>query len=115
VLLFADGDNDDKALIYVSSVQVRNGAMTTNELVAQGGPNAGKIPSPNSAPPPPGVTGQWDFLHGDLSATVGTPLGYLGGTNGSSFKGTHFGMASSFCHPAPEPGVLAGSCLASYD
>jgi hypothetical protein len=104
VLLFADGDGDDKGQIYVSSVQVRNGAMTTNELVALGGPDAGKIPVPSITSPPPPVTGQWDFKNGDLSATIGTPLTYLGGTNGDSATKTTFGTtgAGSF---ASIPGI----------
>lgn len=45
---------------------------------------------------PPGITGQWDFNRGDLSATIGQALEYLGGTNGPTVAATQFGTTTSF-------------------
>jgi hypothetical protein len=42
------------------------------------------------------VTGQWDFDGGNLAATIGTALEYLGGAGGATAQGTQFGTASSF-------------------
>jgi hypothetical protein len=42
------------------------------------------------------VTGQWDFDNGNLGATVGSPLEYLGGTTGLTAQGTQFGTTASF-------------------
>lgn len=41
------------------------------------------------------VTGQWDFNKGDLSATVGQPLQYLDGANGTTAQGTQFGTTTA--------------------
>jgi hypothetical protein len=41
---------------------------------------------------PPGITGQWDFDSGDLSATLGLPLEYFGSTAAL----TQFGSTTSF-------------------
>jgi len=42
------------------------------------------------------VTGQWDFDGGNLAATVGTALEYLGGPAGLTAQGTAFGTTTSF-------------------
>jgi hypothetical protein len=47
----------------------------------------------------PPVTGQWDFTHGDLRATVGKDLNYLDGASGVSASMTAFGTCSSFGIP----------------
>jgi hypothetical protein len=44
---------------------------------------------------PPGITGQWDFDSGDLSATLGLPLEYFGSTAAQ----TQFGTTTSFGIP----------------
>ncbi len=41
------------------------------------------------------VTGQWDFDHGDLSATVGKPLAYLDGPTGLTQQGSVYGTCSA--------------------
>jgi len=96
VLLFADGDGDDRAPCAVKSIQVRSGKMTDAEMVALGGPDGNPIPV---ATPQTGVTGQWDFNFGDLSATVGKDLQYFDGPDGSTATGTHFGTCSSLSIP----------------
>jgi hypothetical protein len=87
ILLLADGDGDDQADTYVSSIQIRNGKLSDAQLVALGGPSAGKIPQ---VIPATSVTGQWDFQSGDLSATIGKDLQYFDGTNGLSATKTVF-------------------------
>ena len=47
----------------------------------------------------PGITGQWDFDNGDLSATIGLPLEYIGGPSGPALAKTHFGTTTSFGIP----------------
>lgn len=47
----------------------------------------------------PGITGQWDFDRGDLSATIGLPLDYLGGPSGPTATETTFGTTTSFGIP----------------
>ncbi len=71
-LLFTD-DNEETNAGYVSSIQVRNYAMTPAEIAALGPATATKIPGGA------GVTGQWDFTGGDLSATIGRNLAYFNG------------------------------------
>ncbi|MDB6037952.1 MAG: hypothetical protein JWM99_1793, partial [Verrucomicrobiales bacterium] len=91
VLLFADGDGDDMADTYVSSVQVRNGKLSDAQLAVLGKPTAAKIPQ---VIPETHVTGQWDFQFGDLSASVGKDLQYFDGTAGESFANTVYGTTS---------------------
>src|ERR1700744_3956541 len=44
--------------------------------------------------------GQWDFNHGDLTASVGTsPLQYVDGTSGATQAGTVFGTADALGIP----------------
>jgi hypothetical protein len=45
------------------------------------------------------VTGQWDFDHCDLSATIGQALEYFDGASGSTATGTRFGTTTSFGIP----------------
>jgi hypothetical protein len=45
------------------------------------------------------ITGQWDFDNGDLSATIGAALEYLGGPAGPTVAATHFGTTTSFGIP----------------
>jgi hypothetical protein len=96
VLLFADGDGDDRAPCAVKSIQVRNGKMTDAEMVALGAPNGKAIPV---ATPVTGVTGQWDFNFGDLSASVGADLQYFDGPTGTTEAGTKFGTCSDLGLP----------------
>jgi hypothetical protein len=90
-ILFADGDQDERREMFVSSIQIRSGRMSDAELFLLGGPSASGIPRtvPRST-----VTGQWDFEFLDLGATIGSPLAYFGGPNGATAGGTSFGAAS---------------------
>ena len=73
--LFADGTpTDERRVFWVKSVQIRSSKLTDAEIVGLGGPSAAGIPV---ATPVSTVAGQWDFVTGDLSATVGKPLAYL--------------------------------------
>ncbi|GMV97651.1 MAG: hypothetical protein AMXMBFR83_20070 [Phycisphaerae bacterium] len=96
-LLFTDNDGDT-AVGYVNSVQIRNYTMTAEEIGALGGPKAEGIESG------PGVTGQWDFENGNLTATVGRPLQYFRGCgfgpcSQNLAAETQFGPASQFGVP----------------
>jgi hypothetical protein len=90
-ILFADGDQDERREMYVSSIQIRSGKLSDAEMVLLGGPSAGGIPL---ALPRSNVTGQWDFERGDLSATIGKPLRYLDGEEGLTKAGTAFGTTT---------------------
>ena len=70
-ILFADGDADERRVMYVNSVQIREGALSEPQLVFLGGPEADGIPE---TLPSINVAGQWDFEKGDLSATIGQAL-----------------------------------------
>lgn len=87
-ILFGDGDQDERRVMYVNSVQIRAGRLSDAEMVLLGGPSAAGIPSKLA---PSNVTGQWDFDFGDLSASVGSPLEYLDGPEGLTKAGTLFG------------------------
>jgi hypothetical protein len=55
-ILFADGDQDERREWWVSSVQIRAGALSKAELEALGGPEPGGIPvAPQSVIPEPPV------------------------------------------------------------
>lgn len=43
-VLFGDGDQDERRAMWVSSIQIRSGALSKAELEALGGPSAGGIP-----------------------------------------------------------------------
>ena len=94
-ILFGDGDQDERRIMYVNSVQVRAGRISDAEAVLLGGPSAAGIPAviPKST-----VTGQWDFDFADLGATVGTPLAYFDttfdGPTGSADDKTSFGTTT---------------------
>ncbi len=49
-VLFADGQADERRVMWVSSVQIRAGKLTDAEMVALGGPSASKIPVVISVP-----------------------------------------------------------------
>jgi hypothetical protein len=88
-ILFADGDQDERRQMWVSSVQIRSGKLTDAQAAALGGPSAAGIPLPT---PQTTVTGQWDFQFGDLGANVGKNLAYLDGAEGLTATGTLFGL-----------------------
>ncbi len=88
-VLFADGDQDERRLWWVNSVQIRAGALTGEQLAALGGPDAAGIPLtvPDATPPvlgfgrgqssfivywPPDVTG-WN-LEASANLTTWVPI-----------------------------------------
>jgi len=99
-LLFADGDQDERRVMYVAGIQIRSGRLTDAEIVYLGAPSATGIPVyiPAST-----VTGQWEFEFGDLGATVGANLRYLDSTfdgpTGSTDDKTAFGTSADFALP----------------
>src|SRR4029453_17123327 len=88
-VLFGDGDQDERRVMWVNSIQIRQGKLTDAEAAALGGPSVDGAPL---ATPISTVTGQWDFNFTDLGATVGRNLTYLDGTNGLTAAGTRFGV-----------------------
>ncbi len=109
VLLFAD-ENDENIEAYVSSVQIRDGAMTDAEIAALGGVSAGNIPGHSS------VSGQWDFesFGQPLAATTGQALQWFTGElcidcPQDLSSSTQFGPAADFgggTMPDGEPNVM---------
>jgi hypothetical protein len=91
-ILFGDGDQDERRVMWVNSIQIRAGKLTDAEIVALGGPSPNGIPV---AVPKSNVSGQWDFNQGTLGATVGKPLQYLDGAAGQTAGGTQFGTCSA--------------------
>jgi hypothetical protein len=91
-ILFADGDQDERREMYVSSIQIRSGRLTDAQIVFLGGPTAGGIPV---AVPNLNVTGQWDFEFGDLGASIGANLAYFDGETGETATGTAFGTTGA--------------------
>jgi hypothetical protein len=47
----------------------------------------------------PSITAQWDFDNGDLAATLGAALEYMGGPGGPTESATQFGTTTSFGIP----------------
>ncbi len=92
-ILFGDGDQDERRMMYVSSVQIRPVKITDAQAVFLGGPTASGIPV---YLPPISVTGQWDFAFGNLSASIGSDLQYLDGVDGLTQTGTQFGTTTLF-------------------
>jgi hypothetical protein len=94
-ILFGDGDQDERRIMYVNSVQIRAGKISDAEAAVLGGPSAAGIPVviPKST-----VTGQWDFEFADLGATVGSNLQYFDptydGPTGSAGNKTTFGTTT---------------------
>ena len=95
-VLFGDGDQDERRIMYVNAVQIRTGRLSDAEIVALGGPSAAGIPVtiPKST-----VKGQWDFEFADLGATIGAPLDYLDGAEGLTKAGTVFGTTTELGLP----------------
>jgi hypothetical protein len=92
-ILFGDGDQDERRVMYVNSVQIRSGKLTDAQMVVLGGPEACGIPMQVSNPQ---VAGHWDFNRGNLSSSVGKPLAYLDGAGGVSETGTQYGAPVDF-------------------
>src|SRR2546422_818644 len=73
-ILFGDGDQDERRIMWVKSVQIRSGKLSDAQCALLGAPTGVRIPVnlPGST-----VAGQWDFEFRDLSATVGKALVYF--------------------------------------
>ena len=95
-ILFGDGDQDERRIWYVNSIQIREGKATDAELTELGLPTANGIPRPGQ---PTSITGQWDFDQGNLGATIGNPLEYFDGPGGQTETKTQFGTTTSFGIP----------------
>jgi hypothetical protein len=91
-LLFADGDHDERRVMYVNSIQIRAGKLSDGEMMALGTAKASGIPK---TLPVADVAGQWDFDQGNLAASVGKALEYFGGASTASNL-TQFGTTASF-------------------
>jgi len=92
-VLFGDGDQDERRVMYVNSVQIREGKLSDAEMVVLGGPEACGIPT---NVPAAAVAGQWDFERGNLSPSIGKPLVYLDGAGGTTESGTQYGAPGDF-------------------
>ena len=51
-ILFADGDQDERRVMCVNSIQIRNGALSKPEMESLGGPSASGIPVVITLPTP---------------------------------------------------------------
>ena len=73
-ILFGDGDQDERRIMWVKSIQIRAGKLSDPQCALLGAPTGSGIPVnlPGST-----VSGQWDFEYGDLSANVGQALTYF--------------------------------------
>ncbi|MBI2924182.1 MAG: hypothetical protein HYY24_00575 [Verrucomicrobia bacterium] len=71
VFLFGDGDDNERSEAFVNSIQIREGALSDDEVAALGGPSADGIPTPNP------VKGEWNFDDGNLAAFIGQDLRYI--------------------------------------
>ncbi len=96
-ILFGDGDQDERRVMYVNSVQIRSGKISDAEAMTLGGPSASGIPQ---VIPASSATGQWDFNFGDLKASIGKDLAYFDptfdGPNGATDDKTTFGTTTDF-------------------
>lgn len=94
-VLFADNDGE-RGGAYVAGVQVRDEVLSDAQVFALGKPSADGIPLEI---PDVGITAQWDFIDGNLTATLGQPLEYFDGPNGSTASQTEFGSTEDFSLP----------------
>ena len=90
-ILFADGQADERRVIWVNSVQIRSGKLTDAEIAALGGPAAEGIPTTIGSST---ATGQWNFDYADLGANIGKALQYFDGPSGLTQAGTQFGTTT---------------------
>ena len=108
VILFGDSDNEQSDA-YISSLQIRQGKLTDDEVAALGGPNAGGIPTPNP------VKGEWNFDNASkpLAATIGHDLRYEDPTLASIYESGVTGQGS-FTNIPNINGKPAGVLFAPY-
>lgn len=108
--LFSD-ENGDTAEGYVNSIAILDGTASAGDIQALGGPTASglfpviptptpgptptPLPTPTTIPPVCHTTGLWDFEQGNLKATVGRDLAFVG----SATDTTTFGTTTSFGIP----------------
>jgi len=52
-ILFGDGDQDERRVMWVNSIQIRAGALSKAEMAALGGPSASGVPVVINLPTPP--------------------------------------------------------------
>src|SRR5262249_16113023 len=81
IVLFGDSDNETSDA-FISSLQVRQGRMSDDEIAALGGPDAAGIPTPNP------TKGEWNFdvpAH-PLAATIGSDLTYVDSSVANLYK-----------------------------
>ncbi len=81
IVMFGDSDWETSDA-YISSLQVRQGRMSDDQVAALGGPSADGIPSPNP------VKGEWNFddAANPLKATAGKNLTYSDNTIAGLYK-----------------------------
>jgi hypothetical protein len=73
-ILFGDGDQDERRVMYVNSVQIRSGKISDAEAMALAGPAARGIPPKI---PTINATCQWVIDFGDLRPSIGNTLDYF--------------------------------------
>lgn len=101
-VLFGDGDQDERRVMWVNSVQIRQGKLSDAQMAALGAPDGNDLPAQL---PQSNVTGQWefDYVPAGLSARVGRNLQYLDptfdGPDGEAEFKTQFGLASELGVP----------------
>jgi len=80
-LLFTSPNNmQETRELYVNSVAIVGCAMSAEDMASLGAPGQRGL-FPPVIPRDCATAGLWDFENGDLAATVGTDLGYLGGAD----------------------------------
>lgn len=104
LLLFAGGPGAQRRDVFVNSIQIRDDRLTDAQLFLLSGPEACGIPETITSA---SVTGQWDFDHGGLHATIGAPLAFLDGPDGLTSRETKFGTPAEFGLPELPGGSAA--------
>jgi hypothetical protein len=82
-LLFADGDQDERREMWVSSVQIRAGALTREQMEALGGPNASGLPLLVAAPAAPASISVKSDSNGNVVITFTGALQQADSINGT--------------------------------
>ena len=80
IFLFGDGDDNERTELWVSSLQIREGRMSDDEIAALGAASADGIPTPNP------VKGEWNFDKANLAATTGKPLTFIDASLSGLYK-----------------------------
>ncbi len=94
-LLFTSPHNmQETRELYVNSLAIVGCAMSPEDMASMGAPGQRGL-FPPEIPRECATTGLWDFENGNLTATVGTDLGYLGGAD----QLVQFGTTTQFGIP----------------